>query len=108
MLGLRDRTLSRYSPPFSLIVSCLEFVKKFNLPLMVLGGGGYTVRNVARCWAYDTGLCLGMHHSFFSLFRCLEFVKKFNLPLMVLGGGGYTVRNVARCWAYETGLCLGI
>lgn len=39
---------------------CLEFVKKFNLPLMVLGGGGYTVRNVARCWAYETGLCLGV------------------------------------------------
>jgi hypothetical protein len=38
----------------------LEFVKKFNLPLMVLGGGGYTVRNVARCWAYETGLCLGI------------------------------------------------
>ena len=27
---------------------CLEQVKKYNLPLMVLGGGGYTVRNVAR------------------------------------------------------------
>ncbi len=27
---------------------------------MVLGGGGYTVRNVARCWAYETGLCLGI------------------------------------------------
>jgi len=39
---------------------CLEFVKKYNLPMMVLGGGGYTVRNVARCWAYETGLCLDM------------------------------------------------
>ncbi|XP_023345819.1 histone deacetylase 3 isoform X2 [Eurytemora carolleeae] len=37
---------------------CLEQVKKYNLPLMVLGGGGYTVRNVARCWAYETGLCV--------------------------------------------------
>ncbi len=35
-------------------------MKKFNLPLMVLGGGGYTVRNVARCWAYETGVCLGI------------------------------------------------
>jgi hypothetical protein len=75
---------------------------------MVVGGGRYTVRNMACCWAYKTGLCLGIHQPFLSLFRCLEFVKKFNLPLMVLGGGGYTVRNVARCWAYETGLCLGI
>ena len=25
----------------------------------VLGGGGYTIRNVARCWAYETSLLLG-------------------------------------------------
>lgn len=29
---------------------CVEFVKSFKIPLLVLGGGGYTVRNVARCW----------------------------------------------------------
>ncbi len=29
---------------------CVEFVKGFKIPLLVLGGGGYTVRNVARCW----------------------------------------------------------
>ena len=23
--------------------------------MLVLGGGGYTMRNVARCWAYETG-----------------------------------------------------
>jgi len=38
--------------------ACVEFVKKFNVPLLVLGGGGYTVRNVARCWAYETGVLL--------------------------------------------------
>lgn len=25
---------------------------------MVLGGGGYTLRNVPRCWVYETGLLL--------------------------------------------------
>lgn len=35
---------------------CVEFVKKFNLPLLVLGGGGYTIRNVARAWTYETAL----------------------------------------------------
>jgi hypothetical protein len=25
----------------------------------VLGGGGYTVRNVARCWTYETAVLLG-------------------------------------------------
>ena len=31
-------------------------IKDLGLPLIVLGGGGYTVRNVARCWAYETSL----------------------------------------------------
>ncbi|KAG7278923.1 hypothetical protein CRUP_024932 [Coryphaenoides rupestris] len=35
---------------------CVEFVKSFTIPLLVLGGGGYTVRNVARCWTYETSL----------------------------------------------------
>lgn len=37
---------------------CVNFVKKFNLPLLVLGGGGYTIRNVARCWTYETAVAL--------------------------------------------------
>jgi len=36
---------------------CVEFMKKFNVPLMLLGGGGYTLRNVARLWAYETSIC---------------------------------------------------
>ena len=28
---------------------------------MCVGGGGYTVRNVARTWTYETGLLLGQH-----------------------------------------------
>lgn len=31
-------------------------MKRFGLPMLVLGGGGYTVRNVARCWTYETSL----------------------------------------------------
>ncbi|KYR02249.1 hdaB, histone deacetylase family protein [Tieghemostelium lacteum] len=37
---------------------CVRFVKSFNVPTMVLGGGGYTVRNVARCWTYETSVLL--------------------------------------------------
>lgn len=37
---------------------CVNFIKSYNLPLLVLGGGGYTIRNVARCWTYETGLLL--------------------------------------------------
>jgi len=35
---------------------CVKFVEGLNLPLLVLGGGGYTLRNVARCWTYETAL----------------------------------------------------
>lgn len=38
---------------------CVRFVKSFGLPLLVLGGGGYTIRNVARCWTYETAVLTG-------------------------------------------------
>ncbi|GMI59208.1 hypothetical protein ScalyP_jg8355 [Parmales sp. scaly parma] len=37
---------------------CVEYVKSFNVPLLVLGGGGYTLRNVPRCWTYETSVLL--------------------------------------------------
>ena len=36
--------------------NCVQFMKSFNVPLMCVGGGGYTVRNVARTWTFETGL----------------------------------------------------
>lgn len=38
---------------------CVEFVKKYNLPFLMVGGGGYTIRNVSRCWTYETSVALG-------------------------------------------------
>lgn len=47
--------------------ACVKLIKSWGLPLLVLGnnnaniligGGGYTIKNVARCWAYETGICL--------------------------------------------------
>ncbi|KAL4432949.1 hypothetical protein ABPG74_014463 [Tetrahymena malaccensis] len=35
---------------------CLTYMMGFNVPLVVLGGGGYTIQNVSRCWAFETGL----------------------------------------------------
>ena len=37
---------------------CLKFMQSFDIPLLFLGGGGYTIRNVARCWVYETGCLL--------------------------------------------------
>ncbi|KAL8945936.1 MAG: hypothetical protein Q9222_007597 [Ikaeria aurantiellina] len=39
--------------------ACVEYTKKLGLPLLVLGGGGYTPRNVARLWAHETSVCIG-------------------------------------------------
>ena len=39
---------------------CVRFFRRHGVPLMLLGGGGYTVRNVARCWAAETALTADM------------------------------------------------
>lgn len=36
--------------------NCVKFVKSFGLPTLVVGGGGYTMRNVSRAWTYETGI----------------------------------------------------
>jgi hypothetical protein len=38
---------------------CVRFVRSLNIPLLVVGGGGYTLRNVARCWCYETSVLVG-------------------------------------------------
>ncbi|KAJ3108795.1 Histone deacetylase 2 [Phlyctochytrium bullatum] len=55
--------------------SSVEFMKRFNVPLMLLGGGGYTIRNVSRAWCYETSLALGQElpdnlpfHSYFDAY----------------------------------------
>ena len=30
------------------------------MPTLLLGGGGYTIRNVARCWTLETAVALGV------------------------------------------------
>lgn len=40
--------------------NCVNFVKSFGLPTLILGGGGYTMRNVARTWAFETGQLVGV------------------------------------------------
>jgi histone deacetylase 1/2 len=39
---------------------CVRYMRSFNVPLLLLGGGGYTIRNVACCWCYETGVALGI------------------------------------------------
>uniref|UniRef100_A0A5S6QC20 Histone deacetylase n=1 Tax=Trichuris muris TaxID=70415 RepID=A0A5S6QC20_TRIMR len=39
---------------------CVKFVREQNIPFMLVGGGGYTIRNVSRCWTYETSLAVGV------------------------------------------------
>ncbi|KAF2186645.1 histone deacetylase 3 [Zopfia rhizophila CBS 207.26] len=38
---------------------CVETVKNYEKPLLLIGGGGYTPRNVARTWCHETAVCVG-------------------------------------------------
>ena len=38
---------------------CVDFVLAQKVPTLILGGGGYTIRNVSRCWTYETAVVLG-------------------------------------------------
>ncbi|CEL59583.1 histone deacetylase 1/2 [Rhizoctonia solani AG-1 IB] len=42
--------------------ACAQFVRSFNIPTILLGGGGYTTKNVARAWTYETACALGIEH----------------------------------------------
>jgi len=37
---------------------CVQIVKNLNVPLFICGGGGYTLRNVPRCWTYETAIAV--------------------------------------------------
>ncbi|EGS18768.1 histone deacetylase-like protein [Thermochaetoides thermophila DSM 1495] len=39
--------------------ACVRFCKSLGLPMILFGGGGYTPRNVARAWAYETSIAIG-------------------------------------------------
>ncbi|KAI0053789.1 hypothetical protein FA95DRAFT_1508429 [Auriscalpium vulgare] len=39
---------------------CVQFVRSLNIPFILLGGGGYTVKNASRTWAYETACALGI------------------------------------------------
>ncbi|OEL32284.1 Histone deacetylase 19 [Dichanthelium oligosanthes] len=38
---------------------CVRFLCGYDLPLLLLGGGGYTINHVASCWCYETAVAIG-------------------------------------------------
>lgn len=37
----------------------VAFMRTFGVPILLCGGGGYSLRNVARCWTFETAVALG-------------------------------------------------
>ena len=54
-------------------------VRSFNIPTMVLGGGGYTMRNVARCWAYETAVLVNQHDNIEDKLPYNDYYEYFDL-----------------------------
>ncbi|KAH9947686.1 histone deacetylase [Amylocystis lapponica] len=92
--------------------SCVKFVKSFNKPLLLLGGGGYTMRNVSRCWAYETGLAAGVelgpeipmneYYEYFGPDYELD-VKSSNMEDMNSSGYLERVKNIVLEYLRQTG-----
>ncbi|KAG8533732.1 uncharacterized protein KY384_001473 [Bacidia gigantensis] len=77
--------------------SCVDFVKRFGVPLLVLGGGGYTPRNVAKAWAYETAICIGadksLHPALPGHMPLLEHFKGEKTLFPKLAGTKYDNKN---------------
>ncbi|KAJ8606567.1 hypothetical protein MRB53_040867 [Persea americana] len=51
--------LGRFNLNIAAHGKCVEWAKAQRLPLLILGGGGYTARNVARLWCHETSIAAG-------------------------------------------------
>lgn len=90
--------------------NCVRFVKSFNLPTLVLGGGGYTMRNVARTWAFETGQLVGSelgpqlpYNDYFDVCVYPEWVA--SRSVMINNIAVFRSRLPAGCAAFEHGQC---
>lgn len=68
---------------------CLNYMLGFNLPTIMMGGGGYTIENVSRCWAYETGVALGMEIDPV-IPKYDQFISRYNFDQKI----HFPVRNV--------------
>ena len=71
--------------------NCVRFVKSFGLPTLLLGGGGYTMRNVSRAWAYETGIAAG--YELGAGTRLFPISKRPTLPRIPFGNADLPVNE---------------
>lgn len=54
--SLGSDRLGRFSLSIQGHAAAVNHIKSHSLPLLILGGGGYTLKNVARCWTAETAI----------------------------------------------------
>ncbi|GLJ41875.1 hypothetical protein SUGI_0867010 [Cryptomeria japonica] len=57
--SLAGDKLGRFNLSVKGHAECVRYMRSFNVPLMLLGGGGFTIHNVAKCWCYETAVAVG-------------------------------------------------
>lgn len=83
--------------------NCVKFVKKFGRPTMLLGGGGYSIRNVARTWAFETAHAVGDSVSKVLPFSDYYEVSMIPVCLNCADWSSTTARST--CWMYRDPTC---
>lgn len=56
---------------------CIKFIMQFDIPILLLGGGGYTIQNVARCWAYETAVFCEKEIQNVTIAECDTFIEHY-------------------------------
>jgi histone deacetylase 1/2 len=57
--SLANDVLGRFNLSVKGHTFCVKKMMTYGILMLMVGGGGYSVHNVARCWLYETGLALG-------------------------------------------------
>lgn len=72
---------------------CLNFINSFDLPMLVLGGSGATLRNVTRCWTYETAVLLGIHNKLTDYIPLHEYQEHYSPDYSLYFGQSYIINH---------------
>lgn len=58
--GVAGDPLSCFNLTPQVLSDCIQYLMDFHLPLVLLGGGGYSIANTSRCWTLLTATALNV------------------------------------------------
>ncbi|KAL6870976.1 hypothetical protein ACP4OV_014824 [Aristida adscensionis] len=78
---------------------CLRLLLGYDVPLLLLGGGGYTINHVAACWCYETAVAIGKEipneipeHGYKGYYKSQDYELHYGAEG---GGGGGETKHMA-------------